>query len=76
MDLTVPVPKGTRGKDVVIVIKKRFLSVKLKGQEPILEGELCNDIKVDESTWTIGALYARLLYNTALSPANSTGCML
>ncbi|KAI0815027.1 nuclear movement protein nudC [Irpex lacteus] len=53
VDLEVPVPKGTRGKDLTVVIQKKKLSVGLKGQEPILSGELCKEIKVDESTWTL-----------------------
>lgn len=52
--MTVEVPKGTRGRDLVVVIKKNYLSVGLKGQEPILAGDLSKDIKVEESTWTIG----------------------
>ncbi|KZV77752.1 nuclear movement protein nudC [Peniophora sp. CONT] len=53
VDLVVPVPKGTRGRDLVVVLQKKKLSVGLKGKEPILSGELCKDIKVDESTWSI-----------------------
>ncbi|KAI0651938.1 nuclear movement protein nudC [Trametes meyenii] len=53
VDVTVPVPKGTRGRDLSVVIQKKKLSVGLKGKEPILSGELCKDIKIDESTWTL-----------------------
>ncbi|RXW18925.1 hypothetical protein EST38_g6922 [Candolleomyces aberdarensis] len=53
VDITVPVPKGTRGKDLKVVIEKNKLSVALKGQEPILSGELCKEIKVGDSTWTV-----------------------
>ena len=53
-----PVPKGTRARDLKVVIAKTKLSVGLKGQEPIMEGELCKEIKVDDSTWTLG-LYHR-----------------
>jgi len=53
VDIIVPVPKGTRGKDVLVVIQKQKLSVGLKGQDKIMEGQLCREIKVDESTWTI-----------------------
>ncbi|TEB35205.1 nuclear movement protein nudC [Coprinellus micaceus] len=53
VDISVPVPKGTRGKDLTVVIAKKKLSVTLKGQEPILSGELCKEIKVEDSTWTI-----------------------
>ncbi|KAJ3538087.1 hypothetical protein NM688_g6571 [Phlebia brevispora] len=53
VDIEVPVPKGTRGRDLNVVIQKKKLSVGLKGKEPIMAGELCKDIKVDESTWTL-----------------------
>lgn len=54
VDITVPVPKGTRAKNLNVVIAKKKLSVGLKGQEPIFEGELCKEIKVEDSTWTVG----------------------
>ncbi len=54
MDITVPVPKGTRARDLNVVIQKKKLSVGLKGKEPIMAGELCKDIKVEDSTWTLG----------------------
>jgi len=53
VDIVVPVPKGTRARDLVVVIAKKKLSVGLKGKEPILVGDLCQDIKVEESTWTL-----------------------
>jgi hypothetical protein len=55
VDVTVPVPKGTRARDLVVVLQKKKLSVGLKGQEPIMAGELCKEIKLDDSTWTLGA---------------------
>lgn len=59
VDIEVPVPKGSRARDLNIVIQKKKLSVGLKGQEPIMAGELCKDIKVDESTWTLGTYAVR-----------------
>ncbi|CAE6335901.1 Nuclear movement protein nudC OS=Emericella nidulans (strain FGSC A4 / ATCC 38163 / CBS 112,46 / NRRL 194 / M139) GN=nudC PE=3 SV=1 [Rhizoctonia solani AG-1 IB] len=53
LDITVPLPKGTRARDLVVKIQKKKLSAGLKGREPILEGELCQEIKIDESTWTV-----------------------
>ena len=53
LDITVPVPQGTRGADLTVVLKKKKLSVGLKGQDPIMEGELCKEIKVEDSVWTI-----------------------
>jgi hypothetical protein len=57
VDITIPVPAGTRGKGLDVIIKKKSIKVGLKGQPPILEGELCKDIKVEDSTWTIGKIY-------------------
>ncbi|KAI6136594.1 nuclear movement protein nudC [Pisolithus sp. B1] len=42
VDITVPVPKGTRGRDLVVVIQKKKLSA-----------DLCKEIKVEDSTWTL-----------------------
>nr|XP_031858080.1 uncharacterized protein CI109_006522 [Kwoniella shandongensis]KAA5525152.1 hypothetical protein CI109_006522 [Kwoniella shandongensis] len=52
--VTVPLPKGTRGKDLNVVIQKTTLKVQLKSSpEPILDGELFNEIAKDDSSWTI-----------------------
>ncbi|KAF9457451.1 nuclear movement protein nudC [Collybia nuda] len=53
LDVVIPVPKGTRAKDLVVVLQKKKLSVGLKGQDQILGGELCREIKVEDSTWTL-----------------------
>ncbi|KAH7345219.1 nuclear movement protein nudC [Rhizoctonia solani] len=53
LDLIVPLPKGTRARDLNIKIAKKKLSAGLKGKEPILEGDLCQEIKMEESTWTV-----------------------
>jgi len=45
---------------------KKKLSVGLKGKDPILDGELCKDIKIEDSTWTVGLCRAPLMsYLTA-----------
>ncbi len=54
VDVVVPVPKGTRARDLVVVISKKKLHVGLKGKDPIMAGDPCQDIKVEESTWTLG----------------------
>ncbi len=54
VDIVVPVPKGTRGRDLLVVIAKMKLSVGLKGKDPIMAGDLCHEIKVEDSTWTLG----------------------
>lgn len=53
VDIIIPVPQGTRARDLTVVIGKKKLSVGLKNTEPIMSGELCKEIKVEDSTWTI-----------------------
>ncbi|BGO88388.1 hypothetical protein NBRC10512_007269 [Rhodotorula toruloides] len=53
LTITLPVPPGTRGKQLDVQIKKKHVRVGLKGLEPVLEGELFREVKVDESTWTL-----------------------
>lgn len=52
VDIEIPLPSGTRVKDVIVKLQKKHLSVGLKGQEPILDGELCQGIKVEDSVWS------------------------
>jgi len=53
VEISVPVPQGTKGRDLTIELKKRKIKVALKGKQAILEGELAKDIKEEDSTWTI-----------------------
>lgn len=53
VEVTVPVPAGTRGKDVSVSISKTNLAVGLKGKEAYFSGPLCKNVHVDESTWTV-----------------------
>jgi HSP20 family molecular chaperone IbpA len=45
VDISVPVPAGTRGKDLNVVISTNKLTVGLKGKEPIMEVRLPQDIR-------------------------------
>ncbi|KAK6262483.1 hypothetical protein QUC31_008299 [Theobroma cacao] len=51
--VNVPVPSGTRSRFVVCEIKKNHLKVGLKGQPPVIDGELLQSVKPDDCYWSI-----------------------
>ncbi|GFY84082.1 HSP20-like chaperones superfamily protein [Actinidia rufa] len=52
--INVPVPPGTKSRFITCEIKKNHLKVGLKGQPPIIDGELFQSVKVDDSFWSLG----------------------
>lgn len=53
IDLRVPLPVACKGRDLVVEIQKKRLKVALKGQPPIIDGELHKEVKAEESTWLL-----------------------
>eukprot|EP00095_Tigriopus_kingsejongensis_P001315 maker-scaffold249_size238305-snap-gene-0.15 protein:Tk01315 transcript:maker-scaffold249_size238305-snap-gene-0.15-mRNA-1 annotation:"nuclear migration protein nudc" len=53
VELRVPLPMACKGRDVIVDIQKKRLKISLKGHEPIIDGELHKEIKVEESTWVL-----------------------
>ncbi|KAF5792266.1 putative CS domain, HSP20-like chaperone, NudC family [Helianthus annuus] len=53
VNVTIPVPPGTKSRFVECEIKKNRIKVGLKGQPPILEGELYKSVKTDDSFWSL-----------------------
>ncbi|KFZ17861.1 hypothetical protein V501_01517 [Pseudogymnoascus sp. VKM F-4519 (FW-2642)] len=58
LSLNFTVPGNFKGRDLVVDIKKTKLSAGVKGQEPIISGDLPHPIHVDESTWTLASIPA------------------
>lgn len=52
--VTIPVPQGTKSKMLVVDIKKTHLKVGVKGEQPIIDDTLCKEVRIDDSTWTLG----------------------
>lgn len=52
--ITVPLPAGTRGRDLSVTISRRAISAGLRGSSPpFIEGALFNDVVADECTWSV-----------------------
>ncbi|XP_058095928.1 protein BOBBER 1-like [Magnolia sinica] len=51
--VNVPVPRGTKSRFITCEIKKNHLKVGLKGQPPIIDGELFQPVKADDCFWSI-----------------------
>lgn len=57
VSVSVPVPLGTRSRDLAVEIGKKRLRVGLKGQPPLVDGELHKPVLVDDSCWTLGVCW-------------------
>ncbi|KAK9145485.1 hypothetical protein Sjap_005388 [Stephania japonica] len=51
--VSIPVPEGTKSRFIACEIKKNHLKVGLKGQPPIIDGELFQSVKVDDCFWSL-----------------------
>ncbi|OTA94080.1 hypothetical protein M434DRAFT_30250 [Hypoxylon sp. CO27-5] len=53
LDITLTVPGNLKARDLVVEIKKQKLKVGIKGQDPIIDGDLPHPVHTEESTWTL-----------------------
>lgn len=53
VNMTILVPAGTKSKDMEISITKKKMKVALKGQPPLIDGELFEAVLTDDSFWSI-----------------------
>ncbi|CAM6101746.1 unnamed protein product [Calypogeia fissa] len=53
LTVLIPLPPGTKTRGLTVDIKKNYLKAGLKGQPPILEGELFNGVRVDDCVWSL-----------------------
>jgi len=52
--VTVPIPKGTKARDIACEIKPTVLKLQLKASPtPLISGELYDRVVTDDSTWSI-----------------------
>jgi len=53
LQVVVPVPKGTKAKFIDVQILKKKLKVGVKGSAALIDGELHQSIKIEDSTWSV-----------------------
>ncbi|KAL2249066.1 protein BOBBER 1 [Sesamum indicum] len=53
VNITIPVPPGTKSRFIACEIKKNHLKVGLKGQQPVIDGELFQPVKVEDCFWSL-----------------------
>jgi hypothetical protein len=69
------IPDGVKAKDLSVVIKKKHLKVALKAKpdEPIIDGPLHKEIKVDETLWSIESDGAKRLLQINFEKVDQMG---
>uniref|UniRef100_A0A0K8SWN1 Nuclear migration protein nudC n=1 Tax=Lygus hesperus TaxID=30085 RepID=A0A0K8SWN1_LYGHE len=53
IELRIPLNIRVKTRDLIVEINKKSLKVGLKGQKPIIDGELEHEIKLEETTWVL-----------------------
>ncbi|KAK2068274.1 hypothetical protein P8C59_002922 [Phyllachora maydis] len=55
LDITFSVPGNLKSRDLTIDIQKQKMKAGVKGQTPVIEGDLPYSVHVDDCTWTLTA---------------------
>ncbi|EUC47843.1 hypothetical protein COCMIDRAFT_89036 [Bipolaris oryzae ATCC 44560] len=55
LDITITIDAKYKGKDLDINIGRNSIKAGIKGETPILHGDLPHPIRVDDSTWTLAS---------------------
>ncbi|KAH9892145.1 nuclear movement protein [Xylariomycetidae sp. FL2044] len=53
IDVNITIPGNLKARDLVIELKKQTLKAAIKGQDPLIQGELFRPIHTEDSTWTL-----------------------
>ncbi|KAI1384206.1 nuclear movement protein [Hypoxylon trugodes] len=53
LDINITVPGNLKGRDIIVEIKRQKLKAGIKGQEPVIDGDLPHAISTEDSTWTL-----------------------
>lgn len=59
LTLNVFIPNGVKGKDLIVDFTNHSLKVQIKGQPAIIDGQLPEKIKTEETVWTIDTVDGR-----------------
>lgn len=53
LEIEIPFQPNIKSRDVAVDIQKRSIKAGLKNSEPVLQGELYNEVKPEECSWTV-----------------------
>jgi len=53
IELRIPLGGAYKSKDLNVSIEKKHIKIGIKGKEPIIDGNLPKEVKLEESTWTL-----------------------
>jgi len=53
IELRIPLGGAYKSKDLNVSIEKKHIKIGIKGKEPIIDGDLPKEVKLEESTWTL-----------------------